>query len=168
MRAVESALTPCAAGAALLCVAACAGPGEGPGGGALSAADSAGIRAAEAAYVEAWGANDPEAVLATLTRDPVLIPGGAEPVVGLAAVRAFWWPPEGPATTVTRYESSIDELGGNGDMAWARGRGEVAFTWEQDGESRDATSRAAYLMILRRDASGEWRISRRMWAAIDG
>lgn len=132
-----------------------------------TAADSAAVRALEEAYVSGWVANDRDAVLATLHRDAVLLPDGLAPVEGLDAIDAFWWPPEGPTTTVTGYRTTIDGLGGSGRVAYVRGRGDLSFTWEDaEGASGERISRSVFLMVARKGPDGDWRIAHRMWHAL--
>jgi hypothetical protein len=62
-----------------------------------SAADTRGVRAVNEAYRVAWLAGDSAAVLRLLAPDAVLLPHlGDPPVVGLAAIRDFWWSPDAP------------------------------------------------------------------------
>src|SRR5918993_2804471 len=92
-----------------------------PGAAWLSADDEAAIRRLEAAYTSGWVENDSAAVFRTLTEDVVLLPGRMSPVVGLEGARAFWFPPNAAATTVTAYRTEIDEIDGRGDVAFVRG-----------------------------------------------
>lgn len=123
------------------------------------------VRAVADAYVDGWLQNDADAVMATLAPDAVLLPQGSAPVQGTEAIRAFWWPANGPTTRVTRYASSIDDLKADGDLAYVRGVAELTFTWEQDGETAEQTSKSAYLMTLRR-VGGDWQITNRMWGRL--
>ena len=123
------------------------------------------MREASEAYVAAWRANDATAVLATLTDDAVIMPAGSEPITGKDRIRAFWFPPEQPPTIITEYVSSIEDLEVSGTLAYVRGRAELAFTWEQDGEQQTASNYSAFLMVLRRTDAG-WKIARRMWGRL--
>ncbi len=104
--------------------------------------------------------------MATLAPDAVMMPLGSVPIRGERAIRAFRWPAEGPATRITRYVDSIDELEVDGDLAYVRGTAEFRFTWEEAGETVEQASKSAYLMTLRRDYSGAWRIDNRMWGRL--
>ncbi len=129
-------------------------------------ADQLAARQVAEAYAAAWRANDSAAVMATLTDDAVLLPFGVPPVEGTDAIRRFWWPPAGPATTVTRFDDTIAEVKVSGDLAIVRGRADVAFTWVDERRTRQATSRTTYLMVLSRPPDGAWGIWRRMWAPL--
>jgi uncharacterized protein (TIGR02246 family) len=162
--------------AAVLLVAACGGAEPTPDAAepaadgaerAFTADDEAAVRALEEAYRTAWLANDSAAVMATLTDDAVLLPGGLEPLAGEAAIRGFWWPDDGSETTITAYDIAVREVAGSGDLAYLRGEGSLEFTYTgADGESSELTSRAAHLSVARRDEDGVWRIARRAWSAI--
>ena len=82
-----------------------------PNSPSLSTEDEQQIRALEQAYVDAWLRDDTAAILATLSPDVVLMPGGSHPLVGLDAAREFWWPNDGSRTTITTYTTTIDEIG---------------------------------------------------------
>lgn len=126
----------------------------------LQGADRVAVAAAQRAYVEAWRANDPDAVMATLTDDAVLIPHlGDDPVRGAEAIRGFWFPADGPASEVIHFVSSVEEIRVGGDLAVVWRRFELAFS--VDGTTyRNAGN---YLSVLVRDEAGAWRIGRHIW-----
>lgn len=129
--------------------------------------DVAAVRAVEEAYRAGWEANDPDAVMATLTDDAVIMPAGAEPIRGNSAIRAYWWPADGSTTTIGRYEISVDEVFGDGDVALLRGRGALAFDYTSpEGETSAFTSNAVHLSVYTRGEDGRWRIARRAWSAL--
>jgi ketosteroid isomerase-like protein len=130
---------------------------------ALDPTDERKVRAVNDAYVTAWRKNDPSAVLATFWPDAVLIPQGRVAIRGIDEIRRYWWPP-GPATTVTGFTHTTDEVGGNGSFAFTRGSFVLDFQWETDGETKTQRNRGNYLMLLRRGPTGQWRISHRMWS----
>ncbi len=131
--------------------------------GAFSVEERRRIEAAHAAYGAAWLANDRAAVLATLTEDVVLMPSGLAPIEGLAAAQAFWWPNDGSTTTITAYESAIEEVRGSGTVAVVRARSSMSFVWEKGGETSEQTVGSMSLSVLERGGDGRWRISIRMW-----
>lgn len=123
------------------------------------ARDAAAVKAADQAYAEAWLANDPDAVMATLTRDAVIVPSGMEPFEGPEAIRAFWFPPDSPATTVKEYRLDQDEVAASADLAYVRGSFTLAFDYDGDSYQNEGS----YFSLLRRNDDGGWRISRRTW-----
>lgn len=128
-------------------------------GTALAEDERAAGSAADRAYYEAWLANDTESVMATLTQDAVIVPSGMEPVEGQEAIRAFWFPPDSPPTSVKEYRFDQAEVAGSGDLAYVRGS--FALALDYDGESFE--SEGTYLSLLRRGVDGNWRIARRAW-----
>lgn len=134
------------------------------GTAALSDGDRDAIRELDASYVEAWLAGDTAGVLGTLTDDVVLMPGGQTPIEGRNAARQFWWPNDGSRTTITSYSASIDEIGGTATLAFARGRSELAFTYERDTVRSTGSSRTMTFTVVARQPDGTWKIARRMWA----
>ena len=131
--------------------------------GRLAPRDEAKVRAVNEAYAAGWRANDADAVRAAFWGDAVLIPQGGEPIRGMDAINRFWWPAGGPATTVTAFTVTTDEVGGSGAMAFARGSFRLDFSYEENGKKVDRTNRGNYLNVFSRDSKGTWRISHRMW-----
>lgn len=131
--------------------------------GRLAPRDEAKIRAVNEAYAAGWRANDADSVRATFWPDAVLIPQGSEPIRGMDAINRFWWPAGGPATRVTAFTVTTDEVGGSGAMAFARGSFRLDFTYEENGKKVERTNRGNYLNLFSRDSEGTWRISHRMW-----
>src|SRR5215213_5863746 len=129
----------------------------------LSAADVAKVRAVSEAYAAAWLRNDPEAVLKLFSDDAVLIPQGRRPVEGIEAIKNFWWPAGGPRTTIKSFNITTDEVGGAGDVAFVRGTYQFSFSYEDKGQTIELTNTGNYMMIMRRQPDGSWRISHRMW-----
>lgn len=136
----------------------------------LSDSERQAVRSVEQAYVEAWGANDRDAVMATLTDDAVLFPDGMGPIRGDSAIRAFWWPRDSSETRVTSYETTVDEIGGAGTVAFLSGTGHLEFDWREstNREWQSFTSRSVWMALLRRQPGGEWRMTHRMWHSLDG
>ncbi|HSM35784.1 MAG TPA: SgcJ/EcaC family oxidoreductase [Longimicrobiales bacterium] len=175
-RSPVTAARRCLVSFALLLVGACEGPAPTPEAAepaaesaepAFTPDDEAAVRDLEEAYRTAWLANDSAAVMATLTDDAVLLPGGMEPLSGETDIRAFWWPDDGSTTTITAYDIVVREVEGSGELAYLRGEGALEFTYTgADGESSDLTSRATHLSVARRGEDGTWRIARRAWSAI--
>src|SRR5512134_2812134 len=87
---------------------------------ALKRGDSVAIAQVQAAYVQAWLADDTAGVLATLDSGAVLLPPGRLPVQGHAAIRAYWWPEDGSHTRITGFTWELTEVLGSGSLAVAR------------------------------------------------
>src|ERR1041385_9509458 len=130
----------------------------------LTAADSRAIRSVDSAYVAAWLRDDTAGVLATLAPDAILMPAGPHPLVGATEIRAFWWPQDGSHTKILTFVRQLDELEGRGDVAWTRGTDTLTFTYAKGAAPVSPMgSRSMTLALLRRQPTGEWRISRMMW-----
>jgi ketosteroid isomerase-like protein len=148
-------------GAALLVVSAACG---GVQRAALPAESVRDIRAVDSAYVAAWLRDDTAAVMATLASDAVMMPAGHHSLTTPEAIRGFWWPNDGSHTRLLAFVRRIDELSGEGDIAYVRGSDSLAFIYEKDSVRVQQQSRSMTLGVLRRGADGRWRISRMMWA----
>ena len=130
----------------------------------LPAADVTAIRQTCEGFKDAWLRNDSAGVMKLLTQDAVIMPHhGVKPREGAAAVEAFWWPKNSSPATVTRFEQTHDEIGGDGDFAFVRGRSTVEYTWAPTNEVRRFRNVGTTLTLLRRVAPGQWLISHRMW-----
>jgi uncharacterized protein (TIGR02246 family) len=125
--------------------------------------DVAKIRAVNEAYASAWLKNDRTAVLRIFSNDAVLIPQGNGPVQGIDAIEKFWWPVDGPRTTIKTFTITTEEIGGQGKLGYVRGTFRFTFSYEEKGKTRDQTNVGNYLMIMKRQPNGNWLISHRMW-----
>lgn len=132
--------------------------------GALSAqatlgdSDRKAIAAQIETYRRAWLAGDPSRILSLFTEDAVFMPHhGLEPVVGLEALRAFWWPPGAGVTRIARFDLETRAIEGSADLAYAWGRQVLEWTTKDaKGQTRFRT-RGNHLTVLRRTADG-WKI----------
>lgn len=132
----------------------------------LSVADRTAIRALDARFVRGWLDDDVEAVLAVYSPQAVLMPPGAAPLHGLAAIRGFWWPQDGSHTRIVRFERSIDEIDGTRRLAFLRGTSSLRWTYEKDGTTTTQATRSTDLFLLTRNDAGEWRVLRQIWNAL--
>ena len=114
-------------------------------------------------YRDAWLKGDNDAVMATLTEDAVLLPSGHLPVVGGQAIRAFWWPASSPPAKIIAMDLEIEAIHGNEQLAYARGRGSLSFSYRDNNRDTTVSSRFTFLNVLKRGADGGWRTSCRMW-----
>ena len=122
--------------------------------------DIAAIRRMLGAIVSADNARDLNAVMALYANDAVLLPPDEKAVAGKESIRP-------------RYQSlfdefkpeisiSHDEIITDGDWAFARGMTTGKMTPRNGGTA--GTVNDKYLMILRRQPDGTWRIARLMWS----
>jgi uncharacterized protein (TIGR02246 family) len=123
------------------------------------------IREANQRYRDAWLTNDAAAVMSTLAPGAVILPSGMAAIAGEAAIRAFWFPSTGPATTVTAMDLEVDDILEADDVAVVRGTGTLSFTMAfQDGRTQSATQRSWYVNVLQRQSDGRWLIASRAWS----
>ena len=129
----------------------------------LCPADRAAVEERLRTYVDAWVANDAARVVANFTTDAVLMPHhGVEPLVGLAAIKRFWWPADSPPTTVTRFDRTADEIVGTGDMAFVRGHFVLEYRYGEPGKEKKRRNAGTFIALLRK-RSGQWLITHHMW-----
>ncbi len=130
----------------------------------LTAADRDAIKQVKDSYRKAWLAGDAEGVRRLFAAEAVLMPHhGVAPVVGLKPITDFWWPANSPKTVITRLEVPIEDISGDGRMALARGRSEVAWTVEDQGKVTSYANAGTYLTALRKLPDGSWKITHHMW-----
>ncbi len=149
--------------ATIITAAACSGARSSSG---LAEADRAAIRALDGEYVRAWLADDTAGVMATLAADAVLMPANVRPLQGDSAIRAFWWPADGSRTSITSYETTVDEIDGAGGLAYVRGTGQMAFDYQKDAARTSHRSETMTLTVVRKQEDGRWKIARRMWGPL--
>ncbi|MGE3164753.1 MAG: DUF4440 domain-containing protein [Planctomycetota bacterium] len=103
-----------------------------------------------------------------------------EKITQCYAVDAIWMPAEGPPVAgrdaiVTRYEESYRRLDLEVDIlpdetvaseGWGFERGTTQVRAIPHGSDQTLTKRDKYLMIVRRQLTGEWRIWRLMWSPL--
>ena len=166
---MRKATTGCRLLAALLCAIAalptqaCSSKAAG-GIPTLTETDVAAIHATVEAYRQSWLAGDAEGVLRTFTEDAVLLPHhGDPPVVGIAAIRSYWFAPGGPPTTITELALTIEQTSGNAGLAFVRGRDSVAWTVSRGGRITRSSNAGTYLNVMKKMPDGSWRIQAHMW-----
>jgi ketosteroid isomerase-like protein len=123
---------------------------------AFSDADAAAVRAnieeyrltALAGQWDAWGA--------TLTADVIALPPNQAPLIGREAAVAF-----GKAfPKLTSFTVTVDEVTGQGDLAYTRGTYAFTATTPDGASMNDGGS---FLEIHRRQADGSWPYYRWIW-----
>ena len=133
--------------------------------GALTKADVAGIKAVIETYRTSWLKENPQpGVESTLLEESVLLPAhGAAAVVGMKQIRTFWWPPNAPATKILQLDISVEDVGGNACLGFARGHDTVAWSVEQEGKTTRTRHGGTYLNVMKKSDDGKWHILEHMW-----
>ena len=133
---------------------------------ALTVADQAAIRSLDSTFVQAWLHDDTTAVLSVFRPDAVLLPPGSQPVSGLAAIQAYWWPLDGSHTRITSFERQIVEIAGTRGLAYIRGTGALGWQYAKGGPPQTQSSRSTDLILVAPDSAGQWRVVRQMWSTL--
>ena len=140
------------------------GPLSGLAQNTLSLEDVAKIRIVHKKYEETWLGGDADGVRALFTDDSVLLPPHAgKPRIGQKGLNEFWFPPNAPPTKITKLVVALENIGGDGQIAYAWGTDEVAWTAVQGGTTTSASHKGRFLNILKKQPNGDWKISHHMW-----
>ncbi len=125
--------------------------------GQLSDEDVAAIRGSSDTYAQLTLAGDFAGLAAMFTEDAVRMPPNAPAHEGRTAIQAFMeaYPP------ITEFESTTTEVGGAGDVAFARGTYSLMATPE--GAPEPVSDRGKWVSIFRRQADGTWLITANVW-----
>jgi uncharacterized protein (TIGR02246 family) len=124
------------------------------------ATDTEALRALDQAYALEWMQNDADGVMALFTDDATLVPHhGDAPVLGLAAIREFWFNPDYPPTAIPEWDRSAKEILVLGDVGVVRGRARLVWEYE---DVRTTIPESNYVMIAVRTRDG-WRIRMLTW-----
>lgn len=130
----------------------------------LSTKDRTEIQAVLEQFRTGWLTGDNDAVRRAFTSDAVLMPHhGVSPVIGMAAIKEFWWPASTAKTTITRFTQVIDEIGGDSVIAYVRGRSEVAWRIEDQKITENWHNAGNFMAVLRKQYDGKWLMSHLIW-----
>jgi uncharacterized protein (TIGR02246 family) len=131
----------------------------------LPASDRVAIQKVLEQFRTGWLAGNAEAVQNTFTENAVLMPHhGVPPVVGMSAIKEFWWPASSPKTTITRFTQTLDEIGGEGHIAFVRGRSEVSWTIEDQKKGVEKWRTGGnFMALLHKQPNGKWLMSHLIW-----
>jgi uncharacterized protein (TIGR02246 family) len=132
----------------------------------LTVSDQAAIRTLDSTFVQGWLQDDTAAVLSVFSPDAVLLPPGSQPIAGLAAIRAYWWPTDGSHTRITSFDRQIVEITGTKGLAFIRGTGSLAWEYVKDGTRQVQSGRSTDLILVAPDSTGRWRVLRQMWSQL--
>jgi len=132
----------------------------------LTLSDQAAIRTLDSTFVQAWLHDDTTAVLSVFRPDAVLLPPGSQPISGLTAIRAYWWPLDGSHTRITAFDRQIAEIAGTKGLAYLRGTGALTWEYTKGGPPHVQSSRSTDLILVARDSAGQWRVVRQMWSTL--
>lgn len=93
----------------------------------MSAQDLAKIEQVHKKYEDAWLKGDANDVRALFTDDCVLLPPhGDKARIGQSGLNQYWFPPNAPPTKITKLVVTPQNIGGDGQVAYAWGTDDVA------------------------------------------
>ena len=107
-------------------------------------------------YAQAYRSNDPDAMAALYADGAMLLPPGHELVKGRDSVRAFW-----SRGMEAGFEMATVSIEVSGNAGYVVGRYYVPPDDEDDAET------GKYIIALRRERDGVWRITADIWNADD-
>ena len=120
----------------------------------LSAADQAGIRSADSAFMAAANAGDADQIAEVYAEDGSLLAPNLPPQKGRDAVRAFWG---GFLDAYTvRFEIASDTIEGRGDLAYNQGHYRFTAVPKAKGVPGVADE-GKFLEILKKQPDGSWK-----------
>jgi uncharacterized protein (TIGR02246 family) len=130
----------------------------------LPVSDRTAIQGLLERFRNGWLSGKADVVRSTFASDAVLMPHhGVPPVVGMAAINEFWWPASSAKTTITRFTQTIDEIDGEGKIAYVRGRSEVAWSIEDHNATENWKTGGNFMALLRKQSDGSWLMSHLIW-----
>ena len=130
----------------------------------ISQSDIQNIKQTIEFYRLSWLRGDPTGVQKTFDEDAVLIPHhGDRPVLGIEAIKSYWWPNNAPATKIVRLDITFDEIGGDGCYAFVRGNDSVEWVTATSAGEQKYGNAGTYLNVMRKQPDGSWRILQHMW-----
>lgn len=117
------------------------------------------IEAANRGFEAAFAKGDAAGVAACYTADGQILPPGASPMTGTAAIAAFWG--QGMQAGLAGAKLISVEVEQHGDTAIEIGRAEIY------GADQTVLDRANYVVIWKR-VDGKWKLHRDIWNSSQG
>ncbi len=125
--------------------------------GPLPEEDIAAIRANTDTYVELTLAGDFASVAALFTENAVMLPPTESMVQGRPAILAYLeaYP------TITEFQATVEEVGGQGSMGFSRGTYSLTATVEGMPDPIQDTGK--WLTIVEKQPDGSWLTTTQIW-----
>ncbi len=132
--------------------------------GKLSEKDVKNIEKIEQDFAKAWINNDEKGVLSLFWDDAMLYANGRKPVKGIAEIKRVWFTPSDRIHTLTKYNTKLDEVYGDRNLAYAIGTNQIEWDSKEKGkpEVRKFTAERHFLAIYVK-RNKQWKILRRHW-----
>ena len=130
----------------------------------LTAKDIDAIRTVEKIYRESWLKNDERAVLSLFAADATLYPNGNPPIKGMDGIRKFWFAPSETLTTINDFQTEIEDIAGDKNVAVVTGSNVINFTSGK--KDKSVTKRyvsKGYFISMYVRGGGDWKILKQFW-----
>ena len=122
------------------------------------AAEMKAINELRARFIAAFNSNDPAALAATYTDDAIVMPANQAVVEGKQAIQAFYeamFKQNAAKIALTPLETRVA-----GDWAYDRGNGTITVTQKSGKSGKPTEQSSKYLVIVKRQADGSWKLYR--------
>jgi ketosteroid isomerase-like protein len=131
----------------------------------LSNRDLDAIKQIEETYRTAWLKNDEKTILSLFWDEAMLYPNGNTPVKGKSEMQKFWFAPSDTITTINQYETQIDEIYGDKNLAYLTGTNELYWSTEKKDktELKRFISKGYFIGVYVKRGK-EWRILKQFWS----
>src|SRR5262249_28079314 len=118
----------------------------------------AAIDAGNRTWLEAYAKGDSAKIASLYATDAVLMPPGAPPANGRAAIQKFW---QGAMDSgVTNVSLHTLQVGSSGYLAWEQGE----FALDVRGkDGKTAHVAGKYVVVWKRTPKGQWQLFRDIW-----
>ena len=124
---------------------------------AITDADRTVIRAAVDDFTKAALAGDWATASSHYAEDGIILPPNAPTVEGRAQIQKFF----AALPKLTAFAQQVVEIEGNGDLAYARGTGELAMM--PPGAKAAVNDTLKLLTVWRKQSDGSWQVTRGLW-----
>ena len=116
------------------------------------------LREGTRSFMETYNSGDAAALADHYSEDAALLPPNQEMVSGKRAIQEFWQ--TAMDMGVRRIDLEVVEVGYDGNLAYSRGVSTVTI---QPEGGREMTERGKYLVVLKRQADGPWKVAVDIW-----
>ena len=103
-------------------------------------------------YLETVSQGRPDDIVALYADDAMLLPPDHEPILGRAAIGAFWEQGTDQGLEVTNLDVEVD-----GNLGYLVGRYHLPATDDEPADS------GKYVMCLKRQRDGSWKLTADIW-----
>jgi uncharacterized protein (TIGR02246 family) len=130
------------------------------GSGEPSEADLTMARSISPAFVRAMESKDSEALASFYAEEGTLMPPGAPPIQGRAAIQAFW--ERMVHTAIKKVALNPQDLRMSGDLSYEVGTYDIDLALP-DGTA--ASEQGKYIVLMKKQADGSWKMTHDMWSS---